>query len=166
MAGRHVLSPALERRLEGATGPLLVVVTFRAAPPAEVLKQFGLDALPKQQATGPLQPEAIHRLAKHADVRTIDLSPAATAATIATNPKLDSNLSALLADAAEDVYAVAVTFRTPPSAETVRAAGLVATAPDSTIASGRLSKRAILELAGRDDVVYVQYQRPPQPSVN
>jgi hypothetical protein len=133
-----------------------------------VLEQFGLDALPRRQATGPLQPEAIHRLAQLADVRTIDVSPAATAAaaTVATNPKLDSNLSALLADAGEDVYAVAVTFRTPPSAETVRAAGLVATAPDSTIASGRLSKRAILELAGRDDVVYVQYQRPPQPSVN
>ena len=100
------------------------------------------------------------------DVRMIDVSPAATAATIATNPKLDSNLSALFADAADDVYAVAATFRTPPSAETLRASGLVATAPDSTLASGRLSKRAILELAGRDDVVYVQYQRPPQPSVN
>jgi hypothetical protein len=45
------------------------------------------------------------------------------APTVATNPKLDSNLSALLADAGEDVYAVAVTFRAPPSAETVRAAG-------------------------------------------
>jgi hypothetical protein len=166
MTTRHVLSPDLTRALETADGPLLVVATFSAQPAPAVLQEFGLDALPGRQAAGALRPDAIRRLAKRADVRAIDLQKAATMPTVAANPKLDTNLSALFNDDRDELYTVGVTFRTPPSADTVRAAGLVAIAPDSRIAAGRLSKRAILELAGRDDVVYVEYQRPPQPSVN
>ena len=166
MKKRRVLSPDLTRKLEGADGPLLVVATFGTVPPPAVLQEFGLDALPNRKASGALRPEAIHRLAERADVRSIDLMSAASTPTVAVNPKLDSNLSALFTDDTEDLYSVAVTFRTPPSADAVRAAGLVATTPGSTLVSGRLCKRAILELALRDDVLFIQYQRPPLPSAH
>ena len=167
MTGRDVLTPDVARKIESGVGPILIVVTFDGAPPKAILDEFGLDAVSGDRATGPLQAGAIRRLAASPNVREIALVRGDGDETVPANPKLDASLSGMLFD--EDrgdlLYEVAVTFKPLPPEETLQALGLRASAPGDVFAFGRLGKEAILELASREDVVYIKYQRPPEPAV-